>query len=121
MDTFKVEHCQPLANLSTDMETQQKIQFDDEELKMLEEAFSDFDCEASEATAPTRVCETFARRVSCDLLDVEEQCSNGNSTSVSSLSSSEGICDADGSNVGVVDLVNPSVSTHSCNIPQVCE
>ncbi|CAH8459046.1 unnamed protein product [Schistosoma bovis] len=121
MDTFKVEHCQPLANLSTDMETQQKIQFDDEELKMLEEAFSDFDCEASEATAPTRVCETFARRVSCDLLDVEEQCSNGNSTSVSSLSSSEGICDADGSNVGVVDLVNPSVSTHSCNIPQTTE
>ncbi|CAH8461456.1 unnamed protein product [Schistosoma intercalatum] len=121
MDTFKDEHCQSLANLSTDMETQQKIQFDDEELKMLEEAFSDFDCEASEATAPTRVCETFARRVSCDLLDVEEQCSNGNSTSVSSLSSSEGICDVDGSNVGVVDLVNPSVSTHLCNIPQTTE
>ncbi|XP_018648587.1 hypothetical protein Smp_028050 [Schistosoma mansoni] len=119
IDTFKVEHCQSIANLSTDMEAEQKIQFDDEELKMLEEAFSDFDCEASEATAPSRVCETFARRVSCELVEVDEQYSNGNSTSVPSLSSNEGICDVDGSNI--VDLVNPSVSTHSCNIPQTTE
>ncbi|CAH8456605.1 unnamed protein product [Schistosoma turkestanicum] len=119
MDTFNVEQCQSLADLSTEIESEpQKIQFDDEELRMLEEAFSDFDCESSEATAPTRVCETFARQISCKAPEVGEQYSDGNSTSVPSLSSNEGICDVDG-NTTVVDQANPSASTNSSHILEV--
>ncbi|CAH8833002.1 unnamed protein product [Trichobilharzia szidati] len=99
LDTFNVEHCQPP---STDIETeQQKIQFDDEELKMLEDAFSDFDCDTSETTIPTRACETFARRVSCKPPETGEECSEGNTTSVPSLQSADGSGEADGSIVDV--------------------
>ncbi|CAH8869005.1 unnamed protein product [Trichobilharzia szidati] len=99
LDTFNVEHCQ---SPSTDIETeQQKIRFDDEELKMLEDAFSDFDCDTSETTIPTRACGTFARRVSCKPPATGEECSEGNTTSVPSLQSAEGSGEADGSIVDV--------------------
>nr|CAH8830723.1 unnamed protein product [Trichobilharzia regenti] len=99
LDTFNVKHCQ---SPSTDIETeQQKIQFDDEELKKLEEAFSDFDCDTSETTIPTRACETFARRVSCKPSATGEECSEGNTTSVPSLQSAEGSGEADSNIVDV--------------------
>ncbi|KAH8852059.1 hypothetical protein KSF78_0001031 [Schistosoma japonicum] len=119
---FRTERHQSLAKLLTNTEPEpQKIHFDDEELKTLEDAFNDFDCEPSEATAPTRVCETFADRVSCKALKSGEECSDGNTTSVPSLSSTEGICDVGGSTGSVVDMVNLGLSTHLHGIPQAAE
>ncbi|VDQ07350.1 unnamed protein product [Trichobilharzia regenti] len=70
-------------------------------LKKLEEAFSDFDCDTSETTIPTRACETFARRVSCKPSATGEECSEGNTTSVPSLQSAEGSGEADSNIVDV--------------------
>ncbi|KAK4474102.1 hypothetical protein MN116_003409 [Schistosoma mekongi] len=119
---FRTERHESLAKLLTDTEAEpQKIRFDEEELKTLEEAFNDFDCEPSEATAPTRVCETFAHQVSCKALETGEECSDGNTTSIPSLSTTEDVYDVDGSTVSVVDMANPGLSTPLHGIPQAAE
>ncbi|CAH8491546.1 unnamed protein product [Heterobilharzia americana] len=111
IDTFNIEQCHhSLTNSPTDIE----------ELKMLEEAFSDFDCDTSENTAPTRVCETFAHRVSCKRSFIGEECSEDNTTSVPSLQSTEGSCEAEGS-IADVQVQNPTVSKQSPVSPLITE